>query len=138
MSTGQQQDDTRDWGHTLAPQPGGHDYFDPDRDGSGLAAALAAHHAACAWGWHLATTEGDVPIRAVQLMLLHYQLMVVWWSLAVGQEYAEEVSIGAGLAREVVTDLASPQVLAQNIVDCLGWAGIDANRIKAYRAEESA
>jgi hypothetical protein len=70
-------------------------------------------------------------------MLLHYQLMVVWWSLAVGQEYAEEESVGAGLAREVVTDLASPQVLAQNIADCLGWAGIDPARIKAYQPGES-
>lgn len=125
----------RDWAQNVAPRPDGELLFSPNYTRPTLAGELAAHHAAMAWGYHLAIEAApDAAVGwAMPPMLLHYEIATVWYYLACGTEFDEE-ACGAGIAREVLTDLVSPQVIVPNIAGLLEWAHVDRSRIRAFGA----
>lgn len=124
-----------DWAQNVAPRPDAAPLFNPAIVAPRLAGDLAAHHAAMAWGYHLAIEANpDTAVGwAMAPMLLHYEIAHVWYYLACGTEFDEE-ACGAGMAREVLTDLVSPHVIAPNIAGLLEWANVDHARILAFRA----
>lgn len=120
------------YAHQVAPAPDGHDWFDPTQPAGTLLRDLAAHHAARAWGFYQTAQDVNRPrfVDAMAQMLAEYQLARVWYQLA-----CTDAPDAEAIAVDVVTDIASPQVIGPNILELLEWAGIAPGAIRAYMAE---
>jgi hypothetical protein len=123
------------WAHKVAPAPDGHDYFDPNQPVDTLVVDLAKHHIARAYGfWQAVDALIDNPKfpQAMTSFIYEYQLASIWFRLACTDSHDPEQ-----IAVDVLTDLASPQVLAGNVLELLAWANIDPAEIRPYMVEEA-
>jgi hypothetical protein len=112
----------RRYAHDIAPAPEGHLFFDENQPVDTIVKDLARHHIARAYGFLLTASDATHPrmAQAMTIFLYEYQLASIWYRLAVmGEHDPEQIAV------DVVTDLASPQVLVGGqILDLLEWAGI--------------
>lgn len=121
--------DDRKWAHEIAPAPDGHDYFDPNHPVDTIVTDLARHHIARAYGFWLTAQDVNSPRMADAMMafLAEYRLASIWTRLACMDEHDPEQ-----IAVDLVTDLASPQVIGGEMREMLGWADIDPDSIRPF------
>lgn len=112
----------------IAPFPSEDDFAD-ENNRSGLAAKMAANHAARAWAWRQTyLTDISAHRNEGMLMLQEYELATVWWLLA----NEEHLTSPDGMATEVLTDLYAPHVHGPNLHMFLREAGVDPQEIEPY------
>jgi hypothetical protein len=119
----------RRYAHDIAPAPEGHLFFDENRPVDTIVKDLARHHIARAYGFWQTASDATHPrmAQATTSFLYEYQLASIWYRLAVMEEHDPEQ-----IAVDVVTDLASPQVLGGQLLDLLEWAGISPLTVLPY------
>jgi hypothetical protein len=115
-----------------------HHVVPPPQAGPTIVRDMAAYHAARAWGFYLTATDPTNPrhVEATQMMLAEFQLAVVWNELMLVELGASDVD-AAHLARTIIEDIASPQVLDQEIRLLLASVDVNPRDIAPYMAEAS-
>lgn len=113
------------YAHVVAPAPDGTEYFDPNKATGGLPDALAAHHAARAWGFLMGSNASPdgVDSELLRCALYEFQLARIWWQYGADRCW---------MARDVITDLASPHVIEPSLKAVLDWYQIDPESIRPY------
>lgn len=128
-TTTQTTESTPRYAHDLAPAPDGHLFFDENHPVDTIVRDLARHHIARAYGFWLTASDVNHPrmAEAMQMFLAEYQLASIWYRLACMDEHDPEQ-----IAVDVVTDLASPQVIGGQLLELLQWAGIEPGAVLPY------
>lgn len=113
----------------VVPDPIEARYGKGEAKSDGLAADMAAYHAARAQGFYLAATNGDMSPHTVTSLLNEYHLSALYWHLACTDEASGD-SIAASIGLEL---RHQPEGIGSGIFDILEWANVDPESIRPFK-----